>query len=105
MLRSEDMMVAEKSHMIQTGETSWRCERRDEAPMSKVITLSDTEFSLLERAAAKSGESPQALIERMIHALADAQGPIYYTDDELLRALGADDEELKELERAVDADE
>jgi len=36
------------------------------------------------------------------------QGPIYYTDDELLRALGADDEEiarLARLETQGDADE
>jgi hypothetical protein len=33
-----------------------------------------------------------------MNALAQTQGTIYYSDDELLRALGADDQELVELE-------
>lgn len=33
----------------------------------------------------------------MVNALAGSQGAINFTDDELLRALGADDEEIAEL--------
>ena len=59
-------------------------------------------------AAAKTGETPQQLVARMASALTQAEGTVYYTDDEFLRALGADDEELAELaklETAADADE
>ncbi|HUY78915.1 MAG TPA: hypothetical protein VMV29_19235 [Ktedonobacterales bacterium] len=41
-------------------------------------------------------------------ALSQTRGPIYFTDEELLRALGADDEEIAELaklEWQTDADE
>jgi hypothetical protein len=48
------------------------------------------------------------LVERLVNALASTHGPIFYTDDDLLRALGADDEEIAELaklEWPPDADE
>jgi hypothetical protein len=35
----------------------------------------------------------------MVNALTDTQGTISFTDEELLRALGADEEELAELAR------
>jgi len=71
--------------------------------VSHVIELSDEQYARLE-----GGETPERLIERMVNALSDTSGPVYYTDDELLRALGADDAEIAELaalEWQPDADE
>src|SRR5579871_2480352 len=45
----------------------------------------------------KRRQMPTIEIGRMVNALAETQGAVYYTDDELLRALGADDSELAEL--------
>lgn len=76
--------------------------------MSKVIELTDNEYAALATAAARSGETPQHLLSRMVEALAQTQTTDYYSDDELLRELGADDQELAELaklEAATDADE
>jgi hypothetical protein len=76
--------------------------------MSKTVELTDEQYATLEAAAARGAETPQQLLERMLRALAATQGPIYYTDDELLRALGADDAELAELaklEWQADADQ
>jgi len=71
----------------------------------KVIELSDEQYTILAAAAAKGDETPEHLIGRMVTALADAEGPIYFSDEELLRALGADDKEIAELNRIADADE
>ncbi|MGH2515330.1 MAG: hypothetical protein ACRDHP_06715 [Ktedonobacterales bacterium] len=65
--------------------------------MSYVIELSDEQYARLEAAATKGGETPERLIERMVNALSETSGPVYYTDDELLRVLGADDAEIAEL--------
>lgn len=73
--------------------------------MSKVIELTDEQYAALATAAAERHETPQALVERWLAALTESQGPVYYTDDELLRALGADDEELAELAKLDHADE
>jgi len=76
--------------------------------MSHTIELTDEQYAVLKAAAAKSNETAERLLQRMVDALAAVQGPIYYTDDELLRALGADDEEiarLARLETQGDADE
>lgn len=76
--------------------------------MSRVIELSDEQYAQLEIAATKGGETPEHLIERMVSALAQASGRVYYTDGELLRALGAGDAEIAELaalESESDADE
>lgn len=76
--------------------------------MGHTIELTDEQYATLETAAARGGESPEQLIGRMLNALTEVQGPVYYTDEELLRALGADDEEiaeLAELDTQADADE
>ncbi|HKV83710.1 MAG TPA: hypothetical protein VJN88_04090 [Ktedonobacterales bacterium] len=65
--------------------------------MSHAIVLTDEQYEALRNAAARSDETPDQLLGRMVSALAETQGPVYFTDDELLRALGADDEELAEL--------
>lgn len=71
----------------------------------KVIELSDEQYAILAAAARKGSETLDQLIARIVDGLADAEGPIYYTDEQLLRALGADDEEIAELSRIADADE
>jgi len=71
----------------------------------KVIELSDEQYAILAAAARKGNETLDQLIARIVDGLADAEGPIYYTDEQLLRALGADDEEIAELSRIADADE
>jgi hypothetical protein len=76
--------------------------------MSHVLDLTEEQYRALAAAAAKTGETPQQLVARMASALTQAEGTVYYTDDEFLRALGADDEELADLaklETAADADE
>ena len=66
--------------------------------MSKTIELTDEQYSTLESIAARDGEAPKHFIERLLDALAQTYGTIYYSDNELLHALGADDKELGELE-------
>jgi hypothetical protein len=65
--------------------------------MSRVVELTDEQYETLRKVAARDHETPEQLIGRMVNALTQTQGTIYYTDEELLRALGADDEELAEL--------
>ncbi len=64
--------------------------------MSHVFELTDEQYETLRQVAARDQETPEQLIERMVNALTETQGTIYFTDEELLRALGADDEELAE---------
>jgi hypothetical protein len=76
--------------------------------MSHMFELTDAQYSALAAAATKTGETPEQLVARMASALTQAEGTVYYTDEEFFRALGADDEELAELaklETAADADE
>lgn len=76
--------------------------------MSHILELTDEQYATLQQVAARSHETPQQLVERLVNALASTHGPIFYTDDDLLRALGADDEEIAELaklEWPPDADE
>lgn len=65
--------------------------------MSHVVELTDEQYKTLRQVAARDQETPEQLIVRMVNALGETQGTIYYTDDELLRALGADDAELAHL--------
>jgi hypothetical protein len=73
--------------------------------MSHVVELTDEQYETLRQVAARDQESPEQLIARMVSALAETQGPIYFTDDEFLRALGADDQELAELAQLETADD
>jgi hypothetical protein len=76
--------------------------------MSHIIELTDEQYETLRQVASRDQETPEQLLKRMVSALVATQGTVYYTDEELLRALGADDEELAELaklETADDADE
>src|SRR3954466_4185710 len=72
--------------------------RKEIAGMSKTIELTDEQYATLASTAARDGETPQRFIERLLNALTQTQGTIHYSDDELLRALGADDQELSKLE-------
>jgi hypothetical protein len=65
--------------------------------MSHVIELTDEQYETLRKVAARDQETPELLLRRMVDALTETQGVIYFSDEELLRVLGADDEELAEL--------
>lgn len=65
--------------------------------MSHVIELTDKQYETLRQVAARDQETPEQLLGRMVDALSETQGIIYFTDEELLRALGAGDEELADL--------
>ena len=65
--------------------------------MSHVIELTDEQYETLRKVAVRDQETPEQLLRRMVDALTETLGTIYYSDEELLRALGADDEELAEL--------
>lgn len=62
--------------------------------MSHVLELTEEEYSAIVTAAAKTGQTPQQLVARMANALTAAEGVVYYTEEELLRALGATDTDL-----------
>jgi hypothetical protein len=72
--------------------------------MSHIIELSDEQYETLRQVAARDQETPEQLLKRMVNALTEIRGSIYYTDDDLLRALGADDEEVAELAALETAD-
>ena len=56
--------------------------------MSHVFELTDAQYETLRQVAARDQETPEQLLSRMVDALTSTQGTIYYTDEELLRALG-----------------
>jgi hypothetical protein len=72
--------------------------------MSHIIELTDEQYETLRQVAARDQETPEQLLKRMVNALTEIRGSIYYTDDDLLRALGADDEEVAELAALETAD-
>ncbi len=65
--------------------------------MSKAIELSDEQYATLAAAAEKSHQTPEDFVARWVRALSDVRGEIYWNEEELFRALGADDAELAEL--------
>lgn len=73
--------------------------------MSHIIELTDEQYETLRQVASRDQETPEELLKRMVNALVATQGTVYYTDEELLRALGADDEELAELAKLETADD
>ena len=76
--------------------------------MGHALELTEEQYETLRQVAARDQETPEQLLGRIVEALSATQGTVYFTDDELLRALGADDEELAELaklEAATDAHE
>ena len=73
--------------------------------MSKVIELSDEEYATLAAAAEKSHQTPEAFVARWVKALSDIPGEIYWNEEELFRALDADDAELAKLEDETEGDD
>ena len=65
--------------------------------MSHVVELTDEQYETLRKVAARDQETSEQLLRQMVDTLTETQGVIYFSDEELLRALGADDEELAEL--------
>ena len=65
--------------------------------MGHLLELTNAQYETLRQVAERDQETPEQLLGRMVDALATTQGTVYFTDDELLRALGADDAELVEL--------
>lgn len=57
--------------------------------MSHTIELTDEQYTMLEAAAARGGETTQSLVERWVRALAESQNPIYYNEDDMFAALDA----------------
>jgi predicted nucleic acid-binding protein len=57
--------------------------------MSHTLELTDEQFATLEAIAARTGQTPQKLIDRWVAALAESQGTIYYSADEMFEALDA----------------
>ncbi len=72
--------------------------------MSHILELTDEQYETLRKVAARDQETPEQLLQRMVNALTETQGVVYHSDEELLRALGADDEELAELAQLKTAD-
>lgn len=68
--------------------------------MSKVIELSDDQYQTIERAAAARGQTPDALLARVIDELRDPQADArYYDTEEWFRHLGATEEQIAESAR------
>ncbi len=57
--------------------------------MSKPIELSDEEYQIVEQAVAAGHETPEQVIRRLVRALADANGPVYYSVEDMFEALDA----------------
>src|SRR5262249_16615908 len=73
--------------------------------MSKVIELSDEQYRTVEQAAARRGQTPDALLASLIHELRDRhREPRYYETDEWLRHLGMSDETIRRIEAEVKAE-
>jgi hypothetical protein len=68
-----------------------RVHRKEIDSTSKTTELTSEHYLTQESIAARDDETPQHFIERLLDALVQPHGTIYYTDDGLLRALGADD--------------
>jgi hypothetical protein len=77
----------------------------DTISMSKTIEVTDEQYTIMTDAGAARGQSAEALFAEWVEQLRNpSTHPRYYTTDDFLRHLGASEEELAELERAV-ADE
>lgn len=70
--------------------------------MGHQLELTDEQYETLRQVASRDSETPEQLLGRLVQALTTTQGTVYFTDDELLRALGADDAELAELAQLED---
>ncbi len=78
--------------------------------MSKVIKLSDDQYRTIERAAVTRGQSPDALLMRVvdqaIEELRDPRtDPRYYETDDWLRHLGVSEDMIAEVNREMAEEE
>jgi len=78
--------------------------------MGKVIELSDEQYRTIERAAATRGQSPDALLTRVVDQAIDElrdprTDPHYYETDDWLRHLGVSDDLIAEVNREMAEDE
>ena len=70
--------------------------------MSKVIELSDDQYSTIEQAAASRGQTPDSLLAQWIDELRNSeQGHRYYETEEWFRHLGASDDMIADVKREV----
>ncbi|WIG61938.1 MAG: hypothetical protein OJF49_004687 [Ktedonobacterales bacterium] len=74
--------------------------------MSHVIEVGDEVFARLEKLAAESGQSPEAMVEGFILAATGSQTEYHYYElDEWFRHLGMTDEEIAEADAELEAEE
>ncbi len=78
--------------------------------MGKVIKLSDDQYRTIERAAVTRGQSPDALLMRVvdqaIEELRDPRtDPRYYETDDWLRHLGVSEDMIAEVNREMAEEE
>jgi len=72
--------------------------------MSHVIHLSDAAYRALQALAAQQGESPDAVVERLIPAASHDDGP-YYETKEWFRHLGVSEERIRRARELADRDD
>jgi hypothetical protein len=73
--------------------------------MSKVIELSDEQYRTIEQAAARRGQTPDALLAHLIDELRDPRHePRYYETDEWLRHLGMSEAAIRKIDAEVKAE-
>ena len=65
--------------------------------MGHTLELIDAQYETLRQIAEHDQETPEQLLTRMVDALITNQRTIIFTDEELLWALGAGDDEIAEL--------
>jgi hypothetical protein len=63
--------------------------------MSHALHISDAAYQVLQAMAAQRGESPEAVVERLITSAAPGDGPYYETED-WFRHLGMTEEEIRQ---------
>jgi hypothetical protein len=57
--------------------------------MSYTLELSDEQYDTLQKAAQVRGDTPERLLADILSALAQAQGAVYYSENEMFAALDA----------------
>jgi hypothetical protein len=73
--------------------------------MSKVIELSDEQYRTIEQAAARRGQSLDALLAQLIDDLRDRhREPHYYETDDWLRHLGMSEDTISKIDAEVKAE-
>jgi hypothetical protein len=77
-------------------------EAQEARGMTKVIELSDEQYRTIEQAAARRGQTPDALLALLSDELRDRRRePRYYETDEWFRHLDVSDEVIEQVKREV----